>query len=135
MNYLFVHQHFPGQYQHMAIYLARQPGNRVVFLSHDNINHLEGVERVTYEPFRRPNPQIHHYLHDIEGGVIYGQGAYMAALGLKNRGFHPDIIIGHNGWGETLFLKDVWPDSPLLSYFEFFIELVAQISILIPPLP
>jgi glycosyltransferase involved in cell wall biosynthesis len=39
---------------------------------------------------------------------------------LKAQGFSPDIVIGHSGWGETLFVKDVWPDVPLLAYFEFY---------------
>jgi len=29
-------------------------------------------------------------------------------------------VIGHNGWGEILYVKDVWPQIPLLGYFEFF---------------
>ena len=29
-------------------------------------------------------------------------------------------MIGHNGWGEILYLKDLWPQPPLLGYFEFF---------------
>jgi glycosyltransferase involved in cell wall biosynthesis len=39
---------------------------------------------------------------------------------LVAQGFRPDIVIGHNGWGETLFVKDVLPTTPLLSYFEFY---------------
>lgn len=39
---------------------------------------------------------------------------------LKRRGFQPALIIGHSGWGEILYLKDVWPNTPLLGYFEFF---------------
>jgi hypothetical protein len=29
-------------------------------------------------------------------------------------------MLGHSGWGETLFLKDVFPDTPLRHYFDFF---------------
>ena len=29
-------------------------------------------------------------------------------------------MIGHFGWGETLYLKNVWPDAKLLLYAEFF---------------
>lgn len=39
---------------------------------------------------------------------------------LRSEGFVPDIIIGHPGWGETLFVKDVFPAVPYLNYCEFF---------------
>jgi glycosyltransferase involved in cell wall biosynthesis len=39
---------------------------------------------------------------------------------LDRDGYIPDIVIGHNGWGEILYVKDVWPQVPLLGYFEFF---------------
>ncbi len=120
MNYLFVHHNFPGQYQHIVGHLAAQPGNRVVFISHDNPNQIAGVERAIYQPFRHPHPSTHHYIQELEQAVIYGQGVFETCLGLKAKGFRPDIMIGHNGWGETLYLKDVWPDVPLLSYFEFY---------------
>jgi glycosyltransferase involved in cell wall biosynthesis len=29
-------------------------------------------------------------------------------------------MCGHSGWGPTLFLKDAFPDRPLLCYFEWF---------------
>jgi len=28
--------------------------------------------------------------------------------------------VGHSGWGETLFVKDIYPDVPLLANFEFY---------------
>ena len=43
-----------------------------------------------------------------------------ACLGLKNSGFVPDVIISHPGWGESLFLKDIWPNVRLGIYCEFF---------------
>lgn len=32
----------------------------------------------------------------------------------------PDVVIGHAGWGETLYLKDIFPQAKLINYFEFF---------------
>lgn len=39
---------------------------------------------------------------------------------LKKSGYYPDIIIAHPGWGESLFLKDIWPKAKLGIYCEFF---------------
>ena len=43
-----------------------------------------------------------------------------AALYLKAQGFNPQVIIAHPGWGESLFLKDVWPETKIAIYCEFF---------------
>ena len=29
-------------------------------------------------------------------------------------------MLGHSGWGQTMYLKDVFPDVPLVSYFEWY---------------
>jgi glycosyltransferase involved in cell wall biosynthesis len=39
---------------------------------------------------------------------------------MKAQGFTPDVIVAHHGWGESLFLKDVWPNAKLGIYCEFF---------------
>jgi glycosyltransferase involved in cell wall biosynthesis len=52
--------------------------------------------------------------------VLNAQEVARAALALKNSGFVPDVMLGHNGWGEIWYLKDVFPDTPLIGYFEFF---------------
>ena len=40
-----------------------------------------------------------------------------AALQLRrDKGYVPDVIFGHSGWGETLFLKEVWPEAKLIVY-------------------
>jgi glycosyltransferase involved in cell wall biosynthesis len=120
MNYLFLHQNFPGQFRHLAPHLAADPANRVVFLTQPGRPDLPGIEKVVYTPHRAPAKEIHPYLRQYEASLLNAQGVVRAAQTLQGGGFVPDLMIGNPGWGETLFLKDVFPDSPLLSYCEFY---------------
>jgi glycosyltransferase involved in cell wall biosynthesis len=123
MKILFVHQNFPGQYLHLARHLARDPANEVVAITQRKGLALPGIKTLVYEPPRRTAPRHHHYLADMEAGILNGQQVARAALQLRDAGFVPDILVGHNGWGEIWFLKDVYPAAPLLGYFEFFYRL------------
>lgn len=120
MKILFAHQNFPGQYLHLARNLAAQPANEVLFLTQRKDGVLPGSKKVIYTPKRKPSRHTHHYLREAEAGVLNGQEVARAALSLKNSGFVPDVMLGHNGWGEIWYLKDIYPKIPLIGYFEFF---------------
>jgi hypothetical protein len=119
LNILFVHQNMPGQFKHLAPHLAKQ-GHRVVFLTQRKGVAIPGVETVTYAVPRRAGAQTHQYVRLFENCVIAGQEVVRQVLALRQRGFRPDIIVAHSGWGEALFLKDVCPRVPLLTYSEFY---------------
>ena len=123
MRILFVHQNFPGQYIHLARYLAQHAGNEVVFITQRRGVALPGVRVVVYTPAREASRHTHHYLRPSEAGVLNAQAVVRAALELKRSGFVPDVMLGHNGWGEIWYLKEVFPSSPLIGYFEFFYRL------------
>jgi glycosyltransferase involved in cell wall biosynthesis len=121
MKVLFVHQNFPGQYLHVARHLGAQPEHEVVFLTQrrDAVT-LPGVKKVIHRPHRTVTKDLHHYLADTEASILNAQSVARVALKLKESGFKPDLMVGHNGWGEIWYLKDVYHDVPLLGYFEFF---------------
>ncbi|WP_407520893.1 glycosyltransferase family 4 protein [Methylobacterium oryzisoli] len=119
MRVLFVHQNFPGQYRHVAPALAARPGYEVVALGINPAPPLPGVRHLRYPVEGRSTPDTHGLARDFETKVLRGEAAARAALRLRAEGFVPDVICGHPGWGETLFLKDVWPDAKLLSFVEF----------------
>jgi glycosyltransferase involved in cell wall biosynthesis len=123
MKVLIVHQNFPGQYLHLARHLGAMPGNEVVFITQRKDATLPGVRNVVYKPPRTVSPQVHHYLRETEAAVINAQEVARAALSLKESGFTPDIMLGHNGWGEIWYLKEIYPNTPLIGYFEFFYRL------------
>jgi glycosyltransferase involved in cell wall biosynthesis len=56
----------------------------------------------------------------LEGAVRRGQAVVRACLELRKRGFAPDIVYAHPGWGEALFLRDVYPDARITLYCEFY---------------
>jgi glycosyltransferase involved in cell wall biosynthesis len=80
----------------------------------------EGVELIRYGANRGTTPNIHPWVSDFETKTIRGEACFRAALKLKAEGVNPDVIIAHHGWGESLFLKDVWPHAKLGIYCEFF---------------
>jgi len=118
MKLLFVHQNTPGQYKHLAPHMAAA-GHEVVFVGKAQ-RPLPGVATVAYAPSRAPHKDGHHYLRGFEDQVLHGQAVARVGLDLVKRGFVPDVICAHPGWGEALFLKDVFPDARLLAFCEFF---------------
>jgi glycosyltransferase involved in cell wall biosynthesis len=118
MRFLFVHQSFPGQHTHVVRYL-QDAGHTVVFITQRRDQEIAGVRMLEYLP-APVLPVVQSYVNDLDGGVMCGLAVARLCEGLKREGFTPDIVIGHTGWGELLFVKDIWPSVPLLGYFEFF---------------
>ena len=120
MRILFAHQNFPGQYAHLLRHYSSDPANEIVFLTRHANARFPGIKKIVYELSREARDQTHHYVRSIERAVLHGQAVARVALRLRKEGFVPDVMIGHNAWGETLYLRDVFPEAPLLSYFEFY---------------
>ena len=120
MKVLFAHQNFPGQYLPLARHLGAKGGHEIVFVTQRKDADLPGVRKVVYEPKRKVTPSVHHYLRETEAGVLNGQEVARVAMTLRDSGFTPDVMLGHNGWGEIWYLKEIFPRSPLIGYFEFF---------------
>ncbi len=123
MNILFIHQNFPGQFKFLAPALAQQ-GHKVVAMTMQktDVTTWQGVTLVPYSASRGSTPNVHPWVSDFETKTIRGEACFRAASTLKASGFTPDVIIAHHGWGESLFLKDVWPGARLGIYCEFFYQ-------------
>lgn len=122
MKLLFVHQNMPGQYREMLQWLIAQGGHQIVFLTQrKDAPKLPGVATCIYKPHRVPAKDAYGLSKVWEAAAGSGFGAAMAAQQLeKEQGFRPDLILGHTGWGELTFFKQLWPDVPILGFFEYF---------------
>lgn len=119
MNVLFIHQNFPGQFVHVAPHFAAQ-GHRVVAIGQAPVGQLPGVETFGYQPAHGNTPGVHRFAQEFESKTIRGEACRQVALTLKQQGFTPDVIFAHPGWGETLFIKDVFPRARLICLMEYF---------------
>jgi glycosyltransferase involved in cell wall biosynthesis len=118
---LFIHQNFPGQFKFLAPALAKA-GHEVVVMTMQKVQSVtwQGVRLVPYTAARGSTPKVHPWVGDFETKVIRGEACFRAALALRAQGFTPDVIVAHHGWGESLFLKDVWPTARMGVYCEFY---------------
>ncbi len=121
MNILFIHQNFPGQFKFLAPELVRQ-GHQVSALLMRKADQAtwQGVRLHPYAVARGSTPGVHPWVSDFETKTIRAEACFHAALRLKAQGYLPDVIIAHPAWGESLFIREVWPAAKLGIYCEFF---------------
>ena len=119
MRALFLHQNFPGQFVHVVRAL-RARGDEVVAIT-DKTNARPDIvptRRYAFDGRTAQNSHrlaAHFALRAARGETVAGE-----MLKLREEGFAPDIVVGHPGWGETLFVKDVWPKTRLVVHAEFY---------------
>ncbi len=121
MKILFIHQNFPGQYKHLAPLLAKQ-GHQCVALTLrvKKPTTWNGVRLIPYGLPKRDGQKLHPWLVDLDTKLTRGEACWRAARELKDKGFMPDLILAHPGWGESMFLHDVWPEARIGLYCELY---------------
>lgn len=126
MKILFIHQNFPAQFRYLANHLVKFGKHELVALKQPPSATFDGVGLAAYKFLREPEPKTHPLLQDMEAKVLRGEAVADAALRLKTKGYTPDVIVAHPGWGEVLFVKDVWPQAKLICYFEYYYNAIGQ---------
>ena len=116
-NILIVHQNFPGQFPHITDALLKR-GDKVAAIGGSTARARPGVDFRRWSTDRGSTMGLFAPATRAEADMIRGTAAANAAAQLKRDGFTPDVIIGHPGWGETLFLKEVWPEARIILFGE-----------------
>jgi glycosyltransferase involved in cell wall biosynthesis len=118
MKVLFIHTNFPAQFQHLAAAL-RAEGHEVRAIGSKTARAVAGVEVTRYAPPRGTTPDLFVPATRYEADCIRGAAVAAVCAQMAAQGYTPDLIFGHHGWGETLFVRDVWPYAKLAVYAEF----------------
>ncbi len=127
MRLLFSHNNYPAQFRRLVPALIER-GHEVAFLCRSREWHaptVEGVRLLRFEPHRPGGgAAIHPYLRRFEEAVLQGQAAYRALQPLAASGWAPDWIINHVGFGNGLYLGDVFPEARRVGLFEWYYNAV-----------
>lgn len=124
MDILFIHPNFPAQFGRLATRLAAEPGFSVTAIGDAGWMapgfSAPGVRLLTYE---KPDPagkDVHHYVRGLDAAVRRGQQVARLLMAQKREGFDPQAIYVHPGWGDGLFLKDLFPNALVIGLLEYF---------------
>lgn len=118
MRLLFVHQNFPAQFKHLAPAMKAKGADVRAMTMNDG----GGPQPfpVLRSGSRHGTSAKHPWARDFETKVIRAEAALRTAVKLRDEGFRPEVVFAHPGWGDSLFLKRVWPEARLGLYCEYF---------------
>lgn len=119
MHVVFVHKNFPAQFGHIARHLVKEKGHRATFVSEQPAGVVEGIEKIQYAVRGGATKQTHYFSRSFENAVWHA-GAVYDALKPFRATLRPDLIVGHSGFGSTLYLPELFPGTPIVSYLEYF---------------
>jgi glycosyltransferase involved in cell wall biosynthesis len=116
---LFIHNNFPGQFPHIAA-AAQQAGYKIAVLGSGSAKEPLGAKVERWKLTRGTTNSIFSPATRAEADLLRADAAAAAARRLKDDGFVPDLIIGHPGWGETIYMSTIFPGVPQLLFGELY---------------
>ncbi len=117
MHVLFVHQNFPAQFGHIASYLVRKHDFRCTFISERPPGNEGGIQRLQYKLQGGATKNTHYCSRSFENFIWHSHGVYETLKAHPE--IKPDLVVGHSGFGSTLFLADLY-SCPIINYFEYY---------------
>ena len=121
MRLLLVHQNFPGQFRDLAPALCdRGHELKAIGCSHRPCD--PRIEVLRYSHGSQERSGIHGLTAEVDDWIRRAEQAGEAAMELKQRGWAPDVMLAHPGWGEAMLLRQVFPASPLVVWPELWLQ-------------
>ena len=115
MRILLIHRNFPGQFRYLGPALARA-GHKVGVLTWEGNKNPRVLPTALYRHEMGTHQGLAgFYANHVELGACAARAAHQ----LAQKGDAPDVVFGSINWGETLYLKEVWPKARHLGYAEF----------------
>lgn len=119
MHVLYVHQNYPAQFGHIADRLARRHGFRCTFVNRGEPGDDGLVRRVQYRLQGGATDKTHPLLRSYENYTWHSHAVYTAMKAHAH--IRPDLVVGHSGFGSTLFLADLY-DCPIINMYEWYYQ-------------
>ena len=121
MKILLIHQNFPGQFRSLVPELI-SAGHDVRAISMRQERLLAGVSNTSYKPSRSNGKDTHPWLVNTETAVLRGEAVANVVRSMQASGWTPDVVLGHTGWGEMLYVRQVVPHARLLGFCELYYQ-------------
>ena len=128
MEVLFSHPNFPGQFRRIAHAFTQVPGLTVYgvgdeeWIKSHNREGVDGVNLITYPAPAKSEKKdaIHPYARNYDDAVRRAEAVLATLAAHKVRGFEPDVIFAHPGWGDAFYLRDIFPGARIIGLFEYY---------------
>ncbi|MCC6920626.1 MAG: glycosyltransferase [Alphaproteobacteria bacterium] len=116
---LFVHNGVPGRFTWLAHALMAKGHQCALVNDRDGLD-IPGVPRKNWTGEAPKHTGIFKPAVRAELDLRRGYAAAQEAKAFISEGFEPDLIIGHPGWGEMIFLREVCPKAAQIQIGEFY---------------
>lgn len=124
MDVLFIHPKFPAQFRRLATRLAREPGYTVWALGDASWMpagiRYPGINLLSYPAAEPPSGTVHPFARNLDAAVRRAREVVQVLLAEKRKGFEPQVIYVHPGWGDGLFLQDLFPTAVIVGLLEYY---------------
>ena len=117
MKLLLVHQNFPGQFRDLGPALCDR-GHELKAIGSSQRPTDPRIEVLRYEHKVGERSGMHPHSLEVDEWIHRSERVADLAMGLKQRGWAPDVMLVHPGWGEAMLLRQVFPSTPLVIWPE-----------------